>query len=164
MLTENIVVVCANVILLLNLNISGFRPRRPVLPVHQQHCLCPGHSRYLWGKWSQHVKVALSWVHVWPGYTFSEYRCVHGKHVSIVYVCLGLQPFTEGKCVRVTRIFRLRVCPYYSRFSSTRVCGWVICVSRAHVCVCGTRVSLIHVYPVYMRFPSIRVSVVRAFL
>ena len=46
-----------NVIMLYNSNVSGFRSRRPVLSVHQQHCLCPGHGRHLWGKWSQRVNI-----------------------------------------------------------------------------------------------------------
>jgi len=156
MLTKNIVMGYANVNVHFNLNISCFRSRRPVLPVHQQHCLCLGHGRYLWGKWSQHVKVALSGVHafpstrmsevhaylslhVCPGYTFSEYTYVRSKNISLILVCPGVQPFPQCTYVRVTRIFRLHVCPWYARFPTTRVFGG------------------------YMRFPSTRVSVVQAF-
>jgi hypothetical protein len=72
---------------------SGFRSRRPVLSVHQQHCLCLGHCRHLWGKWVQHVKVALSGVHTFPDYTcgrgtrVSLGTRVPGVHIFRVYVC-----------------------------------------------------------------------------
>ena len=128
MLTRNILMGYANVIVLFNLNISCFRSRRPVLPVHQQHCLCLGHGRYLWGKWSQHVKVALSGVHafpstrvsgvhaylslhVCPGYTrISFYTCVRGTRVSL-FTCVRDTRVTLLTRVSGVHIFQVHVCP-----------------------------------------------------
>jgi hypothetical protein len=145
MLTKNIVVGYANVIVLYNLNFSCFRSRRPVLSVHQQHCLCLGHCRHLWGKWVQHVKVALSGVH-----TFPEYTCGRGTRVSLSTRVFGVHAYLS-----------VHVCPGYT--FSEYTCVHIKHVSPIHVCPRGTTVSPVHICPSNTNFPITRVSVVRSF-